>query len=154
MHAELKALLHRRRANLEDLHKKIRLMVSLQQKRYLTQLDIEWQSSWHHILRQDFLAPLAFKISRKALKLVFEQFKMVMAAYEARDKGKRNWEQGLRMQECTGRFESQMGLPCKHLMHDRLRQNDPRLHRDDCAPFWWLDDSTVGPSSHQIIYLC
>jgi len=61
-------------------------MVSLQQKRYLTQLDIEWQSSWHHILRQDFLAPLAFKISRKALKLVFEQFKMVMAAYEARDK--------------------------------------------------------------------
>ena len=153
LHAELKRLLRRRRVNLEELHQKIREMVARQQERYTVKLDIELRTTWPRILAEHALAPLAYRISRKALKLLMGQYDMVLAAWKAAATNKPNWEVGIRSSDCTNAFEAQMGLPCKHVMFEKLSQDkNTQFTRSYCDQFWSLDSATVSFSSDLFTY--
>ena len=116
-------------------------------------LDIELRTTWPRILAEHALAPLAYRISRKALKLLMGQYDMVLDAWKAGATNKPNWEVGIRTSDCTSAFEAQMGLPCKHVMFERLSQDkNTQFTRSDCDQFWWLDSATVSSSSD--LFIC
>jgi len=70
------------------------------------------------IMKFRFLQPLAYDLGHKALDQVKRQFGYVIDALKKRKRQARGWK----MSPCTGCFTKQWGLPCKHLMWERLHQ--------------------------------
>ena len=116
-------------------------MILGQRERYDQRVEREFRRGVRKVINLTFLMPLSFRLGRKGLNKVYQQFVYLIDALRARDKGVPNWERDI-FKACSGHFTKQFGLPCKHYM---LRKMDSgiRLAREDCDPFWWLDDRTV-----------
>ena len=86
------------------------------------------QSSW--------LDELCVKVTYQAVDLLSRQHRLALAAMPSHKEPKP-------LQPCRQQFTQQYGLPCAHIILQRLQGGIP-LELHDVHPRWWLEKPLVG----------
>lgn len=111
---DLHAAANRMRLAIENQHKNISSMISSEQLRI------------PHDLRLPIFSRLVNKISHFALKKMRNEFDKVSRATQTSP-----------LPACTGTFRTTMGLPCAHMIQQRLEEK-AALTLQDVHPHWWI----------------
>ena len=115
-------------ADLLTVFENLENMLEMQFTELNTEMESDKASIPHHH-KLDIMEPLLCKISKNALNRIYEQYK------ESSDLNLGD--------SCTGAFTRSFGLPCKHVIKEKIQQSE-KLQLNDVHPQWHLD---VNPLS-------
>ncbi|CAJ0915755.1 12814_t:CDS:2, partial [Entrophospora sp. SA101] len=124
-HATLKKYLQSSRGDLESVHRKIILEVESQAKEIRAMISSE-RLKVQHVYRIALFEPLLSRVSVFALKKIRDEWiKASNATLESP------------LNPCSGILSSTMGLPCSHLISERIA-NGQTLQQTDIHEHWWI----------------
>ncbi|CAJ0767110.1 18905_t:CDS:2, partial [Entrophospora sp. SA101] len=124
-HATLKKYLQSSRGDLESVHRKIILEVESQAKEIRAMISSE-RLKVQHVYRIALFEPLLSRVSVFALKKIHDEWiKASNATLESP------------LNPCSGILSSTMGLPCSHLISERIA-NGQTLQQTDIHEHWWI----------------
>ncbi|CAJ0638733.1 16569_t:CDS:2 [Entrophospora sp. SA101] len=124
-HATLKKYLQSSRGDLESVHRKIILQVESQAKEIRAMISSE-RLKVQHVYRIALFEPLLSRVSVFALKKIRDEW--IKASNATLDSP---------LNPCSGILSSMMGLPCSHLISERIA-NGQTLQQTDIHEHWWI----------------
>ncbi|CAJ0836910.1 6421_t:CDS:2, partial [Entrophospora sp. SA101] len=124
-HATLKKYLQSSRGDLESVHRKIILQVESQAKEIRAMISSE-RLKVQHVYRIALFEPLLSRVSVFALKKIHDEW--IKASNATLDSP---------LNPCSGILSSTMGLPCSHLISERIA-NGQTLQQTDIHEHWWI----------------
>nr|CAG8652006.1 14323_t:CDS:1 [Entrophospora candida] len=124
-HATLKKYLQSSRGDLESVHRKIILQVESQAKEIRAMISSE-RLKVQHVYRIALFEPLLSRVSVFALKKIRDEW--IKASNATLDSP---------LNPCSGILSSTMGLPCSHLISERIA-NSQTLQQTDIHEHWWI----------------
>jgi hypothetical protein len=148
-HRAVKRFLKNRLASLDQLYEVIRMTCGAQRADYVNRSARQRLHFAAKYSQVGLLQDLLFRISSKALELIWKQYRLAYAAW-------RQSPAGDAFAECKKEFTSQWGLPCKHMIRWLLQGGDNQgsepqaLSLTDVDRHWWLDrDGSDGLTAAQ-----
>jgi hypothetical protein len=124
-HATLKKCLQTSTGDLESVHRKIILQVESQAREIRAMISSE-RLRVRHVYRIALFEPLLCRVSAFALQKIRDEW--IKASNATPD---------LPLDPCTGILRSTMGLPCSHLISERITNNQT-LQQADIHEHWWI----------------
>lgn len=126
-HATLKRYLQVSVGNLQLVYEKISLLLENQHNEIKEMVEKN-KTRIPHSQNIPFYSRLVSHISLYALKKIHEQF--IKASHATYDNP---------LEPCTGTFTTSMGLPCAHIIQERLANNQ-LLDLNDIHQHWWINN--------------
>lgn len=136
-HKDVKSYLLTGTSDLLHLHDALTEMIKNKEKSYL-------QTAAHQEMRQrriflgqsSWLGELNVKVTYVAIDLIATQHRLALAAMPS------STRESQPLEPCSHRFTQQFGLPCAHVILQRL-QARLTLQKRDVLPRWWLEKPLV-----------
>jgi len=145
-HADLKRYLKNRLSTLQGLHREIINLTRRKQTAYIQAVEEELNRRRYPYQTMAIYQEIKNKVSKKALQLIHQQYIMANDVFTKNQQSSK---------DCTHSFQAQYGLPCAHVILDRLQSIQP-LQLRDIDQQWHLQVDTVYRQTRDtwlIIYL-
>lgn len=130
-HKDVKSYLLTGTGDLLHLHNALLQMIANKERTYKQEAGRQKDRLRLVYKDQKWLGELNVQVTYIAVNLLAEQHRLALAAMPSQGKGP------VPLQPCQQRFTQQCGLPCAHVIFQRLQADIP-LTKLDVHPRWWL----------------
>ena len=134
-HRDVKSYLVNGNSTLYRLIEVIELMLRNKQAAFEETIATQKVQMRQAVFQQQWLGTTPREVSYKAIDFMIKQKRIALGALSSTQQ-----PNPPALQACTGRFTSQLGLPCSHIIFQRLRDKE-FITKQDIHRFWYLERS-------------